>query len=142
MPEKDELYEKYRVFYEPEEPGDVGHPVEVEASYRGPGLNWFDLLEVDGAYFVLRPENDHHARVAMAAYAYSCRQEFPHLAVDIIQMIEGIEWEEANGEYEHVPGDNPGEATIISLRKDRHAKDTTEVRESANSDGSNSEREG
>ena len=35
----------------------------------------------------------------MAAYAYSCRKELPHLAADLIGMIESLEWEEETGQH-------------------------------------------
>jgi len=106
MPDRDEHYVKYRVFYEPDDEhmsNKLGHPVPmraefmVEEPYQGMET-WADTSEVEGLFFVLRPENDNYARIAMAAYAYACRQDYPHLAVDIIQMIEGLEWEEATGQ--------------------------------------------
>jgi hypothetical protein len=105
VPDRDEHYVKYRVFHEPPANVDVGHPVPINAEFLVEPANasgietWETLDEIEGTFFVLRPENDNYARIAMAAYAYACRQEFPHLAVDIIQMIEGIEWEEATGQY-------------------------------------------
>lgn len=108
MPDRDQHYWKYRVFREPATTGEIEHPVPIKAEYLdnedGDWEEWADLEEVDGTFFVLRPENDHHARVAMAAYAYSCRQEFPRLASDIIQMIEELEWEEDSD-----PGSNISE---------------------------------
>lgn len=105
MPDRDEHYVKYRVFREPTAHINIGHPVPINAEFLAEPENisgietWEVLEEVDGAFFVLRPENDNYARIAIAAYAYACRQEFPHLAVDLIQMIEGIEWEESTGQY-------------------------------------------
>jgi len=106
MPERDEHYDKYRVFYEPPDGAieeDVGHPVPVKTEFMvtsddGHGLEiWAELEEAEGMFFVLRPENDIYARIAMATYAYACRQEFPHLAADLIVMIESLEWEEQTG---------------------------------------------
>lgn len=94
MPDKDEHYVKYRVFHEPDVLPSIerkyGHPVPVEANYLfsedSNFQTWEDLEEVEGTFFVLRPEGDEYARIALAAYAYSCRKEFPHLAADLIQM--------------------------------------------------------
>ena len=130
---KDEHYWKYRVFHEPSAHEDIGHPVPVEALYlnvisdEDEVETWKELKEVEGSFFVLRPEKDHHARVAMAAYAYSCRKELPHLAADIIGMIESLEWEEETGQHrDDLPvtsedrmdstGDHLNEATISYLR--------------------------
>ncbi len=127
---KDEHYWKYRVFHEPsiDENDEIGHPVEMSAMYISVEPDeWEDVKEVTGSFFVLRPENDHHARVAMAAYAYSCRKELPHLAADIIGMIDQLEWEEETGQHrDDLPvtsedrmdasGDQLNEATISYLR--------------------------
>ncbi len=98
---KDEHYWKYRVFHEPPDEDDIGHPVPIEALYLTDEITdeWSSAKEVEGTFFVLRPEHDHHARVAIAAYAYSVRVELPHLAADLIGMIEGIEWEEETGQH-------------------------------------------
>lgn len=108
MPERDEHYWKYRVFHEPTPTQDIGHPVPIKASYLDYENKdeevWANLEEVEGNFFVLRPEGDHHARVAMAAYAYSCRKDFPNLAADILGIINMIEWEEETGQSQ---GDFP-----------------------------------
>jgi hypothetical protein len=108
---RDELYWKYRVFKEPFGKEDypdeelIGHPAEVDAKYKsveddGNGFEvWADMDEVEGDFFVLRPEDDHHARVAMAAYAYSCSRDYPHLAADIVHMLNQISWEEETGQH-------------------------------------------
>ena len=129
---KDEHYWKYRVFHEPSAHEDIGHPVPIYACHQVEPDNedleyWATVKEVQGSFFVLRPEKDHHARVAMAAYAYSCRKEMPHLAADIIGMIEQLEWEEETGQHrDDLPmtsedrmdatGDHLNEATISYLR--------------------------
>lgn len=41
---------------------------------------------VDGC-FVLRPDRDPHARVALQAYAESCQEENPALAADIFRWL-------------------------------------------------------
>lgn len=106
MPDRDEHYVKYRVFHEPSEINEnIGHPVPVEAIYATlihPDGTWVGeeiLNEVEGLFFVLRPEQDHYARQAIAAYAYACRRTHPHLAADLIAMIESLEWEEETGQH-------------------------------------------
>lgn len=39
-------------------------------------------------YFVLDVTHDQHAKAALAAYANSCKADYPELAKDIIKMIE------------------------------------------------------
>jgi hypothetical protein len=126
MPDRDEHYVKYRVFHEPEDVGDLGHPVPIEAEYpmqidsHGTWSLIRSLEEVEGLFFVLRPENDHYARVAMAAYAYACRKEYPHLASDIIQMIEELEWQEETGQYgdddDEPHGDAPPDNVVQMMK--------------------------
>lgn len=105
MPDKDELYVKYRVFYEPTDSDflvdEVGHPAPMEARFLQEDKDrfqvWADAKEVEGPYYVLRPREDHHARVAMAAYAYSCAREYPQLATDLLMIVNSIIWEEETG---------------------------------------------
>ncbi len=89
-------YTKYRVFREPDIDSPGGHPVDVMANYlagfefdtEGKGEVWEPLEEVtDGMFFVLRPTKDHHARVALAAYAASCAKEHPLLSDDLFDML-------------------------------------------------------
>lgn len=64
MPESDKnvgLYPKYRV-------------ERVDGKNKGP-------------YFVLGYTTDTHARTALAAYAASCREEYPALAADLRQAL-------------------------------------------------------
>ncbi len=85
----DELVEdKYRVFYGP------GEHIGVTAYYEGLAVNprdptghYLHLREVDGFVFVLRPEVDESAVVALAAYAAAVRHEKPQLAKDLWEMI-------------------------------------------------------
>ncbi|KKM70387.1 hypothetical protein LCGC14_1441220 [marine sediment metagenome] len=80
--------DKYRVFYGP------GSHVGVSAYYRtGPSVVESPrklLREVEGFVFVLRPEVDSAAVVALAAYAAAIRHEKPQLAKDLWEMIN--EW--------------------------------------------------
>lgn len=92
-PRKDEdgLYYKYRVFREPE---DVeAHPVPMTAYYK----RLYELgakedpigyaKEVTDFIFPLKPDTDHHARVALAAYATSVSEERPELAKDLFDVL-------------------------------------------------------
>lgn len=101
MPERDRLYDKYRLFYEPTEDTPDGHPVRVMANYfvrvdlpsgyqDGAGEIWHPLQEVEGFYFVLRPESDEHARVALAAYAQSCQKDYPRLSEDLYDVLDSM----------------------------------------------------
>lgn len=103
MPERDEHYWKYRVFHEPMiNDEDISHPVKVDAKFLSEEDSefevWDELREVDGTFFVLRPEGDKHARVALATYAYSVASEFPNLAKDILMILGEIDWEEQTGQ--------------------------------------------
>lgn len=107
MPE-DQFHWKYRVFHEPTDEefdvANIGHPVPMGEmtylAYEDPNgvQSYQELEEVEGHFFVLRPDSDHHARVAMAAYAFSCRQEFPHLANDLMTILTDIDYEEITGD--------------------------------------------
>ena len=46
----------------------------------------------DADYFVLRLDNDKHARAAALAYAQSIRNENPNLALDIYAKVVKYEW--------------------------------------------------
>ena len=104
--EPDELHVKYRVFREPMEAKE--HPAPVEARWaddrvthgrQGPEsyTMYYELDEVDSFTFVLKPDTDHHARVALAAYAASVRPFKPRLAEDLLGVLEMAEWDEENG---------------------------------------------
>jgi hypothetical protein len=43
--------------------------------------------EVHDFIFPLKPDTDHHARVALAAYAASVAEEKPRLAQDLFQVL-------------------------------------------------------
>lgn len=107
--EPDGLYEEYRVF---KEPADVSeHPVPLHheptydpATYEGP-IGWMRdrqegsvhsilpraLEEVEAFIFPLKPDNDVHARVAIAAYAESVRGEKPQLASDLRDVLDSLD---------------------------------------------------
>lgn len=99
MPDRDMLYEKYRVFHNPD-PNDyasvIGSSgVKIRAEFFAGndtekmhgGEIWLPLEEVEGFAFVLKPETDHHARVALAAYMASCANEFPQLSDDLKDIL-------------------------------------------------------
>lgn len=82
---EDGLYEKYRVFREPELSYNHGHPVPLFGPHFVPDETGdpIELEEVQSFLFVLKPDSDPHARVALAAYAESVHNEKPHLAADL-----------------------------------------------------------
>lgn len=93
--EPDGLYAKYRVFKEPEDVDE--HPVEVQAEWRvlnedGWVRNQGVLEEVSTFIFPLKPDTDRHARVALAAYAWSVKNEKPELHTDLMSMLEFLEY--------------------------------------------------
>lgn len=98
-PDPDGLYEKYRVFKEPEyddarNPVE-SHPVELTAFFSSPGIDLageeYDVMtqveEVKSFVFVLKPDTDPHARVAISAYAWSIKDEKPHLFEDLMLVL-------------------------------------------------------
>lgn len=94
-PRRDEMYDKYRVFREPEDANE--HPVGMTAKYMvfsdDPGEMPVEreAEEVDGYYFVLRPAKDPHALRALRAYAASCEYTHPRLHSDLVQIIDDID---------------------------------------------------
>lgn len=96
------LYDKYRVFREPKEA--AYHPVEVKATWHNE--EHFDqyskdavipLEEVESFVFVLKPDTDPHARVALATYAASVRPTDPQLAADLDQILTETRYAEGRG---------------------------------------------
>ncbi len=43
-------------------------------------------------YFVLDIDHDVHAKAAIKAYAESCKEEYPLLAKDLFEWLEGKPW--------------------------------------------------
>lgn len=88
----DGLYEKYRVFKEPDNDYEEGHPVPVIGPHFLPDEygDAIELEEVTTFVFVLKPDTDHHARVALAAYAASCHQDRPQLSDDLMRLLSGF----------------------------------------------------
>ena len=88
------LYPKYIIYRWPEDPLD--EEPEIRAVYmadivvgpEGPGEIWADLEQPKGFLFVLKPDTDQHARVALSAYAESVRPSNPKLAEDLDGVLE------------------------------------------------------
>jgi hypothetical protein len=90
--EPDGLYEKYRVFKEPTSvliDEVLGHPVGMECTYDNPAVAGGRLYaeELHQFFFVLKPDSDYHARVAIAAYAESVERDKPALAQDLRDVL-------------------------------------------------------
>jgi hypothetical protein len=66
---------------------------DIEGLYNKYFIEKADGSPIDQAarYFVLRYDNDRHARVALDAYASSIRDEDPALAADILEALEEYE---------------------------------------------------
>lgn len=83
--EQDGLYDKYRVFREPVDAPE--HPVDIHAVWMKTKIGPTILEEVEGFVFVLKPDTDPHAEVALAAYAMSVKEDKPQLARDLWSVI-------------------------------------------------------
>lgn len=83
--DQDGLYEKYRVFKEPDDA--ETHPVQVDAFWMKSRTKRIELEEVEDFVFVLKPDTDPHALVALSAYAMSVKKDKPHLAADLWSVI-------------------------------------------------------
>ncbi len=86
---KDGLYFKYRVYREPQDA--LSHPTPMMVTYNsleGVGAGKSALAEeVPSFVFVLKPDSDHHARVALAAYAKSVALDKPRLHDDLMEIL-------------------------------------------------------
>ena len=85
---EDGLYTKYRVFYEPDDT--PSHPASIHAAYVNVDERVRLLKEVEGFIFPLKPDSDHHARIALAAYAISVREEKPALSEDLMDLLDDL----------------------------------------------------
>lgn len=65
----DRLYAKYAAYHLDRQTGELGH-------------------ELEGFYFVLRPDRDRAARVALAAYAAAVQDQKPQLSSDLWLLLE------------------------------------------------------
>ena len=83
------LYPKYIVYRWPEQA--ASEEPDIQASYLadftvgpdGMGEVWLEMEQPSGFLFVLKPDTDQHARVALAAYTESVRPSDPQLAADL-----------------------------------------------------------
>ena len=81
------LYPKYIVYRWPTD--SLNEDPDIQASYlrsdfeAGVGEVWLEMEQVTGFVFVLKPDTDQHARVALVAYAESVRPSDPQLAADL-----------------------------------------------------------
>lgn len=91
-PDPDGLYDKYRVYKEPHDVDE--HPVPADGPRYTTNKTYAPgkpieayMEEVREFVFVLKPDSDPHARVAMAAYAESVQGEKPMLAEDLRSVL-------------------------------------------------------
>lgn len=84
----DGLYYKYRVFREPDDADD--HPVPMDCEYHDADNKIRYMEEVKEFVFVLKPDSDPHARVALAAYGQSVRSEKPQLYDDLWEILRDL----------------------------------------------------
>lgn len=86
--EHEGIYPKYLVFKHPDFIP-VGVSAWVSASL-GEGVEMSPLHQVEDFVFVLKPDSDVHARIAIAAYAESVRQENDQLSVDLFDVLASL----------------------------------------------------
>ena len=88
------LYPKYIVYLWPSDSFDdepqlrADYLADVTVGPDGQGEVWFEMEQPKGFLFVLKPDTDQHARVALAAYAESVRPSNPRLAEDLDGVLE------------------------------------------------------
>lgn len=76
------IYPKYLIYKYPKGISPLDIRTAVATS------NTTEVLEpVDDFCFVLKPLHDKHARIAMAAYAESVKEEKPQLAADLYEIL-------------------------------------------------------
>ena len=96
--EMDGLYPKYIVYRWPTDSFDddpqirASYLADVTVGPEGQGEVWLEMEQPRGFLFVLKPDTDQHARVALAAYAESVRPSDPRLASDL-EVVLGQELE-------------------------------------------------
>lgn len=85
MPQDKGIYPKYVVFKHPKfDPAVImASAWEFSKEFSPPTR----LEGVDDFCFVLKPIKDKHARIAMAAYAESVKEEKPKLAADLMEIL-------------------------------------------------------
>ena len=82
------LYPKYIVYRWPDLGADepeimASYLADFQVGVEGMGEVWLEMEQPKGFLFVLKPDTDQHARVALAAYAESVRPSDPRLAEDL-----------------------------------------------------------
>jgi hypothetical protein len=88
---EDWLYEKYRVFKEPDDVYE--HPAQVQCIYLSTGLLadgddvWYPMEEVQDFFFVLKPDTDKYALIALKTYAALVEEEYPQLSQDLLSAL-------------------------------------------------------
>ncbi len=88
---EDRLYDKYRVFKEPDDDHTSTHPAVTHTYYEQRG--WIEgqlmneLEEVQGFVFVLKPSSDAYALLALKVYAELVDHDFPDLANDLREAL-------------------------------------------------------
>lgn len=104
--EKDGLYDKYRVIKTEDldllsqiAEDETQTPEVIEAAVQT--LKWIDMFSIDGMrdqgaegshfVFVLRPDKDYHALVALNCYAASVAAFNPKMSEEIFQAIDLME---------------------------------------------------
>lgn len=97
MPEDKLEASKYVVYHHPPFPDDPTKDDWIKAYYfegvdpEDQGEIWLDMQEVSSFVFVLRPDRDVHARVALAAYIESAKQDYPRLSEELRHVLEVME---------------------------------------------------
>lgn len=87
------LHEKYRVFREPEDVFNQGHPLPITAYTKDPsGLVVERVREIEDFVFVLKPSTDPAAKIALAAYAEACRATDEQLSQDLYDLLLDNHW--------------------------------------------------
>lgn len=82
------IYPKYVVFKHPGfEPEVLDAKAFADSAGEYSWSTFADLEHVDDWVFVLKPISDPHARIALAAYAESCKAERPQLSQDIYEVL-------------------------------------------------------
>lgn len=76
------MYDKYRVV----RTDDLDAEITLHGAFSLKDA--ISALELDGFVFVLRPDHDYHARVALAAYTESVRAYNKELAEDLHDALE------------------------------------------------------
>lgn len=80
-------HNQFPLYEHPQEDEFDPHKYTVMANVEGDLFGERQRKEVEWWYFVLKPDTDPHARVALAAYAESIRPHRPNLAIELDQVL-------------------------------------------------------